>query len=245
MNDTTNTSYDYLSAPVVVDGELNLQGVMNVALSFFDRTRHIENDSAEKEVILFKQILPMSIVSCASMSDWSFLVKTIEYEPDDIINDNPVPYDKFIDRAGVCRGDAFFIGDNKYVHVYMTYKNFIYGYKLPRHFLKTKYIEGDHRIGFAIKGDSIYCNLKGCTMDYIADMSDELPTDYGYLVAYRCAMDMAQHLDPEGTALARASAMFQSAYTMLKQRDDASFRLQNPPQNHYIDIDDTYWGYKR
>ena len=140
MTDTTNTSYDYLSAPLVIDGELNLQGVLNVALSFFDRNRHITDDAGEKEVILFKQTLPIALVSCASMSDWSFLVKTVDYESDDITNDNPVLYDRYTQMDGYERGNVYFINDRKYCHRYKTYKGFKYAYKLPRDFLKLKYI---------------------------------------------------------------------------------------------------------
>jgi len=245
MIDTTNTSYDYLSAPLVEEGILNLQGVLNVALSFFDRTRHITNDAGEKEVILFKQNLPMALMSCATLNDWSFLIKDNQYAEEDIVNDEPVPCEEYIREMGKVRGCDFTRRDKSFCHVYTTYKDFIFGYKLPRDFIKLKYINGNHKLGYAIKGDVLYCNEFKCRIDYISKPHTNLPTEFGYLVAYRCAMDMAQHLDPEGTALSRASAMFQTTYSILKQKEDYSFKLQNPPQNFYIDIDTAYWGDKR
>ena len=244
MNDTTNTGYDFLSAPVVFDGEINLQGVMNVALSFFGLNRHLTEDANEKEVILFKQTLPMAIRFCASMSDWSFLIKSVDYEPEDIINDNPVLYDRYTDRAGMKRGNVFYINDNKYVHVYRTYKEYMYGYRLPRDFMKVRYIDDDIRIGYAIKGNELYCNFKGIKLDYISDRLNSIPVEFGYLIAYRCAVEMSNHLDPEGTAFQRATSSLQQVYTLLKGKDDDAIRLQNPAQNQYIDIDSTYWGYK-
>ena len=245
MIDTTNTSYDYLSAPLVEDGTLNLQGVLNVALSFFDRTRHIVDDAGEKEVILFKQNLPMALLSCSTLNDWSFLIKGVQYEEDDIVNDEPVPCEEYVRETGKGKGFDFLKGDKRYCHVYTTYKDFIFGYKLPRDFMKLKYINGNHKFGYAIKGDVLYCNEFKCNIDYVSKPNNGLPTEFGYLVAYRCAMDMAQHLDHEGTALSRASAMFQTTYTILKQKEDASFKLENPPQNFYIDYDSAYWGDKK
>lgn len=248
MNNTTNTSYDYLSEPVVEDGILNEQGVMNVALSFFDLTRDIDEDENEKEVILFKQTLPLAEVFCASMSDWSFLTDSEEYEEDDVKNDTPVAIDSYTPSKGKFRGKQFDDDGVAKYHVYTMFKNFIFGYELPEHFLKVRYINGDPKIGYAIKGDKIYCNEFGCVLDYVSDDLKNLPTDFGYMVAYKCAIEMAQHIDPEGTALTRASALFSQTFGVLKQRDDTSFRLQNPVQNHYVDQATSYWnngGYRK
>lgn len=245
MIDTTNTSYDYLSEPLVDGGILNEQGVMNVALSFFDITRDIDDDAGEKEVILFKQVLPIAKRFCASMSDWSFLVDTVEYEEEDVYNDEPVPYDSYTDKRGCFKGKTFDIDGVKYVHVYKTYKDYIFGYRLPSDFMKVRYINDDIRIGYAIKGNVLYCNHLGVFIDYISDRMNSVPLEFGYLIAYRCAIEMANHLDPEGTAFQRATSALTQVYTILKAKDDEALRLQNPPQNQYIDIDSAYWGYKR
>ena len=218
---TTNTDYAFLNNEVVEGGMLNEQGVMNVSLSFFDITRSLINDSTEKEVILFRQALSNAKVFCASMSDWSFLIKTVEYDEDDVTNSEEED------------GET----------VYTKYKNYLYGYRLPNDFLKVKYVNGDTRIGFAVKGNEVYCNFLGCSVDYLSSDLKNLPMDFGYLVAYKCAIDIAQHLDPEGTAMARASNMLQQTFTVLKQRDDMNFKLQNPAQNHYINRNTAYWGY--
>lgn len=223
MVNTTNTDYAFLAEPVVERGMLNEQGVMNVALSFFDITRSLEDDASEKEVILFRQALPVAKTFCASMSDWSFITETVVYDKVDTVNDD----------------------EENGVKVYIPYKNFLYAYRLPFDFLKVRYINGDPRKGFAVKGDRIYCNDLGLALDYISLKFHTIHTDFGYLIAYKCAMEMAQHLDPEGTAMARASAMLQQTFSVLKQRDDMNYRLENPPQDHYIDFDSTYWNTKR
>ena len=245
MTDTTNTSYDYLSEPVVEGGIINEQGVMNVALSFFGLNRHLTDDAGEKEVILFKQTLPIAKIFCAEMSDWSFLLNTEEYTDDDIYNDEPVPCSEYKERAGYVRGDKFSVNGTDYYHLYKTYKGFIYGYRLPSDCLKVKYIDSDVRVGYATKGRVIYCNFQDVSLDYISDRMGNVPLEFGYLVAYRCAIDLAQHLDPEGTAFQRATSALQQVFTILKTRDDDAMRLQNPPQNQYIDIDSSFWGYKR
>lgn len=244
MNDTTNTSYDYLSAPLTNDGEMNAQGVMNVSLSFFGLHRNIVDDRLEKEVILFKQTLPIAIRFCASLSDWSFLVKSVDYEVDDIINDEPVPYEKWVDAPWRVKGDVFLQNGRKYFHSYRTYKDYTYGYKLPSDFMKVRYIDDDIRIGYAVRGRELYCDFKGIKLDYISDRMDAIPVEFAYLVAYRCAIEMSNHLDPEGTAFQRATSSLQQVFTILKAKDDDAIRLQNPAQNHYVDIDSTYWGYK-
>lgn len=244
MINTTNTSYDYLSEPVVEGGMINEQGVMNVALSFFDLQRHIEEDAGEKEVILFKQKLPIAKAFCASMSDWSFLMDTIEYDETDIYNDEPVPADQYVEKAGKVKGNMYTNGDSVFYHVYSPYKGFTFGYRLPSDCLKIKYIDSDVRVGFATKGRVMYCNFSGITLDYISDKMNNIPVEFGYLVAYRCAIEMAHHLDPEGTAYQRATNSLQQVFTVLKQKDDDSFKLQNPPQNYFTDIDSSYWGYK-
>ena len=247
MTDTTNTSYDFLDAPVVDGGYINEQGVMNVALSFFDRNRDIVEDANEKEVILFKQIMPLSMMFCASRSDWSFLTETAEYETDDIHNDEPVPADEYEDMKGWVRGPEYDTASGRYIHRYRMYKNFAFAYKLPSDFIKVRYIDGDVRIGYAVKGNVLYCNEYGCSIDYISSKYNNLPVDFGYMVAYKSAMELAMYLDPEGTALTRASAMLEQTFAVLKQRDDTSYRLQNPAQNHYVDKKTSYWnfgGYK-
>lgn len=244
MPDTTNTSYDYLSAPVVENGQLNEQGVMNVALSFFGLNRHYTDDASEKEVILFKQVLPIAKRFCASMSDWSFLTESTEYEQDDVINDEPVLLDEYEETVGKVKGATFVEGNSVMCHVYTVYKSLMYGYRLPSDFMKVRYIDNDVRVGFAIKGNTLYCNFLRITLDYISDRMNSIPLEFGYLIAYRCAIEMAHHLDPEGTAFQRATSCLSQTYTLLKQKDDESFRLQNPAQNHYVDIDSVYWGYK-
>ena len=239
---TTNTDYGYLSEPVVEGGMLNEQGVMNVALSFFDLTRNLNDDASEKEVILFRQIYPMAQMFCASMNDWSFLTKSYSYDDDDIYNDEPVPYEGFKPRKGWLYGQKFVVDDKVFVHAYLMYKSFPFAYRLPSDFVKMRYLDGDAKKGFAVKGNLIYCHENGCTVDYISSEMANLPQDFGYMVAYKSAMEMAMHLDPEGTALTRASSMLSQTFSVMKQRDDRNFRLQNPAQNHYIDKSTSYWN---
>lgn len=242
MIDTTNTGYSYLSERVVEGGTLNEQGVLNVALQFFGLVRNISTDAQEKEVVLFNQTLPGAEVFCASLSDWSFLIDTVEYEESDIENNEPVLNSEYKETAGRVGGDTYTQNGNVYRNVYTPYKNFLYAYQVPSGFLKLKYINGDHKLGFARKGNLIYCNQKPVTIDYVSSNMKNLPDDFGYLVAYKCAMDMAQHLDPEGTALTRASAMFQQVLSILKPRDDQATRLQNPPQDYYVNMNTAYWN---
>lgn len=237
MVNTTNTDYTFLTAEVVEGGMLNEQGVMNVALSFFDLNRNINTDAGEKEVILFKQVLPLAKVFCASMTDWKFLTESVEYEEDDVTNMEEV------DKDSYTKSSRHYVEESDGVlKVYTKYKNFCFGYKLPNNFLSMRYINGDARIGYEVKGNEIYCNLLGCTIDYISSNLKNLPSDFGYLVAYKCAMEMAQHLDPQGDALNRSSALFSQTYSIMKQRDDKNFRLQNPSQEHFIDKSTNYWG---
>ena len=249
MPDTTNTSYDYLDTPVVEYGKLKEQGVLNVALSFFGLIRHYVNDATEKEVVLFKQVYPIAKKFCIGMADWSFLVKSVELDDDDIMNDDPVPVDEYEEHVGKVKGATFIDDEDDTVkcHVYTIYKSLMYGYTLPSDFMKVKYIDNDVRIGYAIKGNSLYCNFYDIVLDYVSDITDStdtLPLEFGYLVAYRCAIEMAHHLDPEGTAFQRATSCLSQTYTILKQKDDDAMKLQNPAQNHYVDIDSVYWGYK-
>lgn len=245
MVNTTNTSYGFLSENVVDGGMLNEQGVMNVALSLFDLNRDIINDSKEKEVILFRQNLPLAKVFCASMSDWTFLTESEDYGKDEVCNDETVAKGEFIAQKGKKAGESFNDGGVLKIHVYTMYKNFAYAYRLPSTFLKMRYIDGDPRKGFAVKGDRLYCNELGCTVDYISTDFKNLPIDFGYLVAYKTAMELSHHLDPGGSSLERASILFNQTFSVLKQRDDRNFRLQNPAQNHYIDYDSVYWGYRK
>ena len=248
MIDTTNTGYAYLSERVVEGGTLNEQGVLNIALQFFGLVRNLTTDAQEKEVILFNQVLPLAEIFCASISDWSFLIETVEYTESDIENNEPVLASEYVETEGKIGGETYTSNGRTYRNVYTPYKNFVYAYAVPNGFLKLKYINGDHRLGFARKGNLIYCNQKPCNLDYVSSNMRNIPEDFGYLVAYRCAMEMAQHLDPEGTALARASSMFQQILSVLKPRDDQAFRLENPPQHYYVNTATAYWnhgGYKK
>ena len=246
MVDTTNINTDVISAQVVEGGTLNEQGVLNVALSFFGLAMSITDDATEKEVMLFNQVYPIAQSYCASMSEWTFLTKTAEYEEDDVYNDEPVLASNYNNARGTVKGDSYTGSDgNTYCHVYTPYKNYKYAYSLPSDFLRVRYIDNDPRIGYAIKGKAIYCNSLGMSLDYLSSTMHNLPIEFGYLVAYKCAVDLSMYLDPEGTALSRASTLLQQTYSLLKQRDDLNSKLQNPPQNQYVDIDTIYWGYKK
>jgi hypothetical protein len=179
------------------------------------------------------------------MSDWTFLTKTREYDADEINNDEPVLVSEYTDTKNRVKGESFEQGGQAYYHVYTPYKNFAFGYNLPNDFIRVRYIDNKANIGYAIKGDDLYCNMYGCTLDYLSSTMRNLPIEFGYLVAYKCAVDLSMYLDPEGTALSRASTLLQQTFAILKQRDDNNSKLQNPPQNQYIDIDTIYWGYKK
>lgn len=235
MINTTNTNIDFLSEEVVEDGSLNEQGALNVALSFFNVIRDIDEDASELEVVLFKQSLPLAEEFCASLSNWTFLVDSIEYEEEDIENDEPVLVSDYKEVKGKVKGKEFTESGNTYCHVYTLYKTFIYAYKLPSNCLKIKYINGRTNIGYAVKGNILYCNEYCPVVDYQSREIKNIPVSFGYMIAYQCAMNMAQHIDPEGTALGKATNMFQMVYTACKQVDDFNVRTQNPPQNRYID----------
>ena len=242
MVNTTNTDYGFLSESVVEGGVLNEQGVMNVALSFFDLNRNLVEDAAEKEVILFKQILPGAEVFCASMSDWTFLTRTRDYDEDDVINDDPILESEYTNNIRYVKGKSFTVNGHTYIHRYQKYRGFVFGYRLPNDFLKMRSINADGRNGYNVLGNSFYCNAHGCSLEYITTELTDIPVDFGYMVAYKCAVELAQHLDPEGTAMQRASAMLSQTFSALKQRDDMNIRMENPPQDHYIDVSTKWWG---
>lgn len=242
INDTTNTTYDYLSVPIVEGGVLNEQGVMNVALSFFDLTRNIVDDAAEKEVVLFKQILAGAEIFCISMSDWTFQTRLREYDAEDVTNDDPVLSSEYTYNYRYIKGDSYTQNGQTYVHRYVPYRGLAYAYRLPNDFLKIRSINADPRCGFQAVGNNFYCNALGCSFEYISTNISNVPMDFGYMVAYKCAVEMAQHLDPEGTAMQRANAMLSQTYAALKQRDDLNVRLENPPQDYYIDHGTKWWG---
>lgn len=242
MVNTTNTDYGFLSESVAEGGVLNEQGVLNVALSFFDLNRHLVNDAGEKEVILFKQILPGAEVFCASMSDWTFLTRSREYEEDDIYNDDPVLLSEFVDNIRFIKGETYMENGHVYIHRYVRYRGFLYSYNLPKDFLKMRSVNGDPRNGYTVRGNELFCNLKGCSIEYITTDLSNIPVDFGYMVAYKCAVELAQHFDPEGTAMQRASAMLSQSFSALKQRDDMNVRMENPPQDYYIDHGTKWWG---
>ena len=244
MVNTTNTDYGFLSAPVVEGGMINEQGVMNVALSFFDLNRNINDDAGEKEVILFNQILPGAEIFCASMSDWTFLTKFKVYDNDDVANDEPVEASSYERNNRQVTGEYFEKNGTEYVHVYTPYRGFLYSYKLPSDFLKMRSINGDGRNGYTVMGNYVFCNSLGCTLEYITTTIANIPMDFGYMIAYKCAVELAQHLDPEGTAMQRANGMLSQTFAALKQRDDLNVRMENPPQDFYIDYGTAYWGKK-
>ena len=274
IKDNTNPNLEYLEEPVVENGILNEQGVLNVALSFFDLIRclfvkttdeeiitgktyyqyinkkyvvvdepTIEDidtyyeTSKEKEVILFKQYLELAKTECCRLSDWSFMTKSSTYNATDIVNCEVVEsLDNIESGYYVERRE-----DGKY-NIYQMYKNFKYAYSLPSDFLKAKYINGKITEGFAKKGNEIYTNTKSLVLDYISNTLSDIPTDFGYLVAYKVAIDIGMIIDTSGAATQKANAQFNTAFNILKSNDDANFRVQNPRQDHYIDPHSPYWA---
>ena len=278
IKDTTNMNMEYLDSIPVEDGELNEQGILNVALSFFDKVRclyvktndtaivtgkqyytysngiytpvqnpaveHISDyyeKSTEKEVLLFKNYLPIAKMFCCRLYDWSFLIKSVTYEEDDIVNEEDYTDPAEAESGTFLEPYTDTDGTRKY-HGYKMYKNFKYAFNIPDGFIKAKYVNGIQNNGFAVKGNTFYCNSKSPTLDYASSDCDEnVPVDFGYMIAYRVAIDMANMLDNSGEISQKASSMFSISSQSLQANDSFNFRLQNHTDNYFTDSNSPYW----
>lgn len=268
---------EYLDSVPVEDGELNEQGILNVALSLFDRVRCLyvkTNDtqivegkeyytysnrvytpvqnpvigdideyyekSTEKEVLLFKSYLPLAKMFCCRVYDWSFLIKSVTFEESDIANEE-VYTDPTNIETGICL-EPFLDGNTRKYHGYKMFKNFKYAFSVPEDFIKAKYVNGRQNNGFALKGRTIYCNSKSPTLDYVSSECDSnVPVDFGYMIAYRVAIDMANMLDNSGEISQKASSMFSVSSQSLQANDSFNFRIENPPDRYFTDPNSPYW----
>lgn len=279
IQDTTNSNLEYLQEVPVDDGELNEQGILNVALSFFDMVRGLYvntqdtslvqgktyytyssgsyvpvanpdvayistyyEKSTEKEVVLFNNYLPLAKVFCCRAYDWTFQMRSVTFEEDDITN-----VDEYTDISDVESGTYIEQANEKdsegntIYKGYKMYKNFKYAFRAPDNLLKIKYVNGKTNFGFALKGNTFYCNSKHPTLDYITSEIESVPTDFGYLIAYRVAMELAPLVAPNGDAMQRASQQFSLTLSLLQNNDAMNFRIENPPQDYMINPDSPYW----
>lgn len=94
-----------------------------------------------------------------------------------------------------------------------------YGYTLPDDFLKAKLINDRYNEGFSIKGNTIYVDFPSLRLDYYSYDYTEAPVEFDQLACYRCAVDISQLLDPQGTVLNVAQSLHQIVLTTLNNRD--------------------------
>lgn len=102
-----------------------------------------------------------------------------------------------------------------------------FGFTLPSDFMKAKLINNKYNEAFSIKGNNIYVDYPTLRLDYFSSDYSNAPEEFHQLVAYRCAIDISQMLDPQGNSLSVASSLHQLILTTLTNTDSYSKRNKN------------------
>ena len=162
-------------------------------------------DDDALETRLVKQFKPLAYRECCMFSDWSFLIKTISYDKTDNVDEDG------------------------------GYDGHPYGFLLPYDFMKVRLINDRYNEGFSIKGNVIYVDFPTLKLDFYSYDYTNAPVEFDQLACYRCAIDISQLLDPQGTALNVAQSLHQIVLTTLSNQDAHSRRKKTAE----FDLDDT------
>lgn len=181
--------------------------IFRITLSCFNMSySKIGEDSVE--VGYCNNYLRAAELFCARTYAWSFLQKRYRFTDTDKLTRDPFD--------GLC-----------------------YCYKSPSDIVKVLFINGEHNEDFRIIGNEFYCRYDNPEVTYVSGAVDyngfPYPDDYGYLIAYRLAVEIAQFIVPDNASVANQiqQKFLLIAQTMQRSEKDMQ-RKRNPSPRKFV-----------
>lgn len=183
------------------------QDVIRIALSCFNISYDkIGDDSVEAGYCL--NYIRSAELFCARSYTWSFLQKRYRFQDSDFVESEP------FDKLWFC-------------------------YKVPKDLIKVVFVNSNFNEDFRIIGTNFYTDKDKPEITYVSGEIDyesfPYPDDFGYMIAYRLAIEVAQFIVPNNVSISeQVQSKYMLIYQMLQKSEKDMQRRQNPSPKKYV-----------
>lgn len=183
------------------------EDVFRIALKCFNMSYDkIGADSVEASYC--EDFLRSAELFCARTYKWSFLQKRLKYEEADRIDEAP-------------------------------FRNMKYCYRAPDDIVQMVFINCEYNSDFQIIGRKLYTRECDPEITYLSGEVDydsfPYPDDYGYMLAYRLAMEISQYIAPDNSvASENAQQKFLLCAQVLQNSEVDMQRKRNPHPSQFV-----------
>lgn len=186
--------------------------IYGIALAVFNldisemNTEATEDKPISKEIFFCDKFYRNAEISCAKVYDWSFLYSFKQYTEDDLY----VPLSK----------------DGEYA------------YPLPANFAAPIFVNGEYNDNVRRVGGYLIFTTENPGLTYVVDKLDFdnwiYPDDYGYLVAYKLAMEIWGNVAPDSKAYEQAVQKYGLVLQQLRNAEIKIKRKKNPSPMQFV-----------
>ena len=165
-----------------------------------------EHPEVSKEIMFCDAFYRNAECSCAKVYNWTFLYSMRKYEEKDLYE----PYSS--DHA--------------------------FAYPVPDDFGAAMYVNGKYNSDIQRIGAYLIFKVKNPEFIYITDRLDfdnwSYPDDYGYLVAYKLAMEICGNVAPDSNSYNNAMQKYGLVLQQLRNAEIKSKRRKNPSEWTFV-----------
>lgn len=274
IKDNTNRNEEYLKSPVSEDGQLNEQGLLNVALSFFGLNRCLYELSEDSSVVAGKNYYEYSNGEYVLVTNpTGSPVEQGYYEESQ--EKEVILFKQYLDMAKTycarCFDWSFLIKQKVFDEEEFTNGEEIesekdadssnYVYKVNdklyefvpfkkfifQYKLPDDFLKMKYINGALNTGFAIKGRYFYCNSE--KPTIDYISNEFDWIpvdFAYMIAYRVAVEMAPfvDANASQMATSQFAIAFQILKANEDYSFRRENPPQDYAINPRSPYWNGK-
>ena len=186
--------------------------IYGIALAVFNldisemNTEATEDKPISKEIFFCDKFYRNAEISCSKVYDWSFLYSFKQYTEDDLY----VPLSK----------------DGEYA------------YPLPVNFAAPIFVNGEYNDNVRRVGGYLIFTTENPGLTYVVDKLDFdnwiYPDDYGYLVAYKLAMEIWGNVAPDSKAYEQAVQKYGLVLQQLRNAEIKIKRKKNPSPMQFV-----------
>lgn len=186
--------------------------IYGIALAVFNldisemNTEATEDKPISKEIFFCDKFYRNAEISCSKVYDWSFLYSFKQYTEDDLY----VPLSK----------------DGEYA------------YPLPANFAAPIFVNGEYNDNVRRVGGYLIFTTENPDLTYVVDKLDFdnwiYPDDYGYLVAYKLAMEIWGNVAPDSKAYEQAVQKYGLVLQQLRNAEIKIKRKKNPSPMQFV-----------
>lgn len=186
--------------------------IYGIALAVFNidirdlTTEDTEDKKKSNEIYFCDKYYRNAEISCAKVYDWSFLYNFRQYTEQDLYKPLSI--------------------------------NGEFAYPVPDNFASPIFVNGEYNDNIRRLGAYLIFTTENPGLTFVIDRLDfenwMYPDDYGYLVAYKLAMEICQNVAPDSKAYEQAVQKYGLALQQLRNSEIKIKRKKNPSPMSFV-----------